>query len=152
MNAIGAPLETGRLRLRQVFLAAFTTILGLIPMVLAMNIDLINRSVSFGAPSTQWWTQLASAIAGGLFFATLLMLTTCLLVLGDRASEWICALPTRAAAIFALIRERGSTNSRPDYIHPRVANPPNTSKQGVSINFAQATERIIRPAASCQRP
>ena len=55
------------------------------PMVLAMNIDLFNRNISFGAQSTQWWTQLASAIAGGLTFATLLtlMLTPCLLILGE---------------------------------------------------------------------
>ena len=54
-------------------------------MVLAMNIDFVSRNISFGAPSTQWWTQLASAIAGGLTFATLLtlVLTPCLLVMGD---------------------------------------------------------------------
>jgi multidrug efflux pump len=85
LDSYNAALTTGRRRLRPVFLTAFTTVLGLMPMVLAMNIDLINRSVSFGAPSTQYWTQLASAIAGGLSFATLLtlILTPCLLVLGD---------------------------------------------------------------------
>jgi multidrug efflux pump len=90
-DSVEAALETGRRRLRPVFLTAFTTVLGLLPMVLAMNIDLIGRSVSFGAPSTQWWTQLASAIAGGLSFATLLtlVLTPCLLVLGDSlAARW----------------------------------------------------------------
>lgn len=81
-----AALHTGSLRLRPVILTAVTTVLGLMPMVLAMNIDLINREISFGAPSTQWWTQLSSAIAGGLSFATVLtlFLTPCLLVLGDR--------------------------------------------------------------------
>ena len=56
------------------------------PMVLSINIDFVNRHVSFGAPSTQWWTQLSTAIAGGLVFATVLTLavTPCLLVLGDR--------------------------------------------------------------------
>ena len=80
-----AALHTGSLRLRPVVLTAVTTVLGLMPMVLAMNIDLINRDISFGAPSTQWWTQLSSAIAGGLSFATVLtlFLTPCLLVLGD---------------------------------------------------------------------
>jgi multidrug efflux pump len=94
LDSFNAALVTGRRRLRPVFLTAFTTVLGLMPMVLAMNIDLINRGISFGAPSTQWWTQLASAIAGGLSFATLLtlILTPCLLVLGDnvavRLSQW----------------------------------------------------------------
>jgi len=71
-------------------LTAGTTILGLIPMVMAMNIDFINRAVAFGAPSTQWWTQLSSAIAGGLAFATILtlLLTPCLLVLGANVSSF----------------------------------------------------------------
>lgn len=81
-----AALRTGLLRLRPVFLTAITTILGLIPMVLSLNIDIFNRVLQVGAPSTMWWTQLASAIAGGLAFATILtlVLTPCLLVLGDR--------------------------------------------------------------------
>ncbi|MCU7796624.1 MAG: efflux RND transporter permease subunit [Candidatus Thiodiazotropha sp. (ex Myrtea spinifera)] len=91
LDTIAAALETGRRRLRPVFLTAFTTVLGLMPMVLAMNIDIINRTISFGAPSTQWWTQLASAIAGGLSFATILtlVLTPCLLVLGEQTSAFM---------------------------------------------------------------
>lgn len=87
-QAIDAALLTGAVRVRPVCLTAVTTILGLMPMVLSMNINLISRELSFGAPSTQWWTQLASAIAGGLAFTTLLtlFLTPCLLVLGARVS------------------------------------------------------------------
>ena len=85
-GAIPAALLTGSVRSRPVLLTAITTILGLVPMVFAMNVDLIDRELSFGAPSTQWWTQLSSAIAGGLAFTTLLtlFLTPCLLVLGAR--------------------------------------------------------------------
>ncbi len=84
-----AILRTGVQRLRPVMLTTVTTILGLMPMVLEMNIDLINQKVEFGAPSTQWWSQLATAVAGGLAFATVLtlVLTPCLLMLGrDRSS------------------------------------------------------------------
>ncbi len=86
LDAFDAALRTGAQRMRPVLLTAVTTVLGLLPMVLSMNIDLLNRAVSFGAPSTQWWTQLSTAIAGGLSFATVLtlILTPCLLVLGDK--------------------------------------------------------------------
>ncbi|MBD1564253.1 efflux RND transporter permease subunit [Vibrio sp. S12_S33] len=79
-----AILRTGVQRLRPVMLTTVTTILGLLPMVLEMNIDLINQKIEFGAPSTQWWSQLATAVAGGLTFATMLtlVLTPCLLMLG----------------------------------------------------------------------
>lgn len=78
-----AILRTGVQRLRPVMLTTVTTILGLLPMVLEMNIDLINQKIEFGAPSTQWWSQLATAVAGGLAFATVLtlVLTPCLLML-----------------------------------------------------------------------
>ena len=66
-------------------LTTVTTVLGLMPMVLGVNIDIIGRSVTVGGPSTQWWSQLATAVAGGLAFATLLtlVLTPSLLVLGE---------------------------------------------------------------------
>ncbi|MDT8399769.1 MAG: efflux RND transporter permease subunit, partial [Pseudomonadales bacterium] len=86
LDAFNAALLTCAQRLRPVMLTTITTILGLMPMVLGMNIDLIGRSIEIGGPSTQWWTQLATAVAGGLTFATLLtlVLTPCLLVLGDK--------------------------------------------------------------------
>ena len=73
-DGLEAILRTGAQRLRPVLLTTVTTILGLIPMVLQTNIDFITRQVSVGAPSTQWWTSLSSAIVFGLAFATLLTL------------------------------------------------------------------------------
>ncbi|MDP4548586.1 efflux RND transporter permease subunit [Marinobacter sp. MDS2] len=89
MEAFEAALETGCLRFRPVLLTATTTILGLMPMVLGVNVNLLEPSLGLGAPSTQWWTQLSSAIAGGLAFATLLtlLLTPALLVLGENAGQ-----------------------------------------------------------------
>ena len=73
-DAYDAILRTCALRLRPVLLTTVTTILGLMPMVFAVDLDLINRKVSVGAPATQWWTQLSSSVAGGLAFATILTL------------------------------------------------------------------------------
>ena len=41
------------------------------PMVIGLNIDFAGREIVYGAPSTQYWTELSSAIAGGLVVATI---------------------------------------------------------------------------------
>lgn len=89
LTAIDAALRTGAQRLRPVLLTTITTVCGLIPMVYQLNIDLISRNILVDAPSSQWWTQLSTAIAGGLAFATILtlILTPCLLVAGDRGKD-----------------------------------------------------------------
>jgi multidrug efflux pump len=67
-------LRTGAQRLRPIFLTVITTVIGLLPMVFQMNIDFITREVSIGAPSTQWWVQLSTAVCFGLSFSTVLTL------------------------------------------------------------------------------
>ena len=86
-----AILKTGAQRLRPVMLTTMTTILGLLPMVLQTNIDFVTRKVSIGAPSTQYWVQLSTAIVFGLAFATLLTLvvTPCWLKLRDDFARFL---------------------------------------------------------------
>ena len=74
MNRIDAILETCRERARPVVLTALTAIFGVLPIAFGLNLDLLNHVTTFGAPSTQWWISLSSAIVFGLAFATVLTL------------------------------------------------------------------------------
>jgi multidrug efflux pump len=86
-----AILKTGAQRLRPVLLTTVTTILGLLPMTLGVNIDFVTRSVSIGAPAMQWWSQLSTAIVFGLGFATVLTLvvTPSALMVKANVRRWL---------------------------------------------------------------
>ena len=99
-NAKQAAFHAGLARFRPVVLTAVTTILGLVPMVLELTIQFGDRSILVGAPSSQWWTDLASTIAGGLTFATVLTLlaTPALLVLGENVDNRLAQLKNKVMA------------------------------------------------------
>ena len=90
-NTREAVLRTGAQRLRPVLLTTITTMLGLMPMVLGLNIDFVAREVSLGAPTVQLWRQLSTAIVFGLGFATVLTLivTPSLLMLRANVHDWV---------------------------------------------------------------
>ena len=103
-SPLEAILRTCAQRLRPVLLTTITTVLGLMPMVIGLNVNLLDRSVQFGAPSTQWWQQLAMAIAFGLTFATILTLifTPCALMLRANVATWFAG------------RRRGPASDEPE--------------------------------------
>ena len=73
-EAYDAIVETCRERARPVVLTAVTAVLGVLPIAFGVNIEFLTREISVGAPATQWWISLSTAIVFGLAFATVLTL------------------------------------------------------------------------------
>jgi multidrug efflux pump len=100
-----AILETCRERARPVVLTAVTAILGVLPIAFGMNIEFMAREVTVGAPSTQWWINLSTAIVFGLGFATVLTLivTPAALMaienLADKRRRFVARFRRRPAAV-----------------------------------------------------
>ncbi len=74
MPVVDAALRASAQRLRPVLLTTITTICGLAPMALQINLDFFNRIVQLGSVTSIWWVQLSTAIIFGLGFATILTL------------------------------------------------------------------------------
>jgi len=90
MAAYDAVIETCRERTRPVLLTAVTAILGVLPIAFGVNLEFMTREVMIGAPSTQWWINLSTAIVFGLGFATILTLivTPAALMGVENLREW----------------------------------------------------------------
>jgi multidrug efflux pump len=74
MEEIEAVLRTAGQRLRPILLTTITTMFGLLPMAIQVNVDFISRGLTIGGPVAAWWVQLSTAIIFGLGFSTLLTL------------------------------------------------------------------------------
>jgi multidrug efflux pump len=117
---IEAILQTCRERARPVVLTALTAILGVLPIAFGLNMELLNHEVTIGAPSTQWWIALSSAIVYGLAFATVLTLVVIpsLLMLVTRADHpkpWFWQRERRRArkAEHRPAKQRGRGSAQP---------------------------------------
>jgi multidrug efflux pump subunit AcrB len=69
-----AVVEAGAIRLRPVMLTAVTTVLGLIPLTMGINIGFFDGTLEFGGETSQWWGPMGVAVIAGLSVATVLTL------------------------------------------------------------------------------
>lgn len=80
MERFKAIVQGGANRLTPVILTAASTILGLLPLAIGMNIDFVSLfteldpNIYFGGDSAAFWKPLAWTIIFGLAFATFLTL------------------------------------------------------------------------------
>jgi multidrug efflux pump len=60
-----------------------------LPIAFGFNLELMAHETTYGAPSTQWWISLSSAIVFGLAFSTILTLvvTPSLLMIVTRSKD-----------------------------------------------------------------
>ncbi len=74
MEPIEAVIRSSAQRLRPVFLTTITAIGGLLPMMIAIEIDFWTRKVTIGGPNGMIWVPMSIAIVFGLAFSKMITL------------------------------------------------------------------------------
>lgn len=111
MDVVEAVLRTAGQRLRPILLTTITTMLGMLPMALQVNVNFVTREISYGGPVSAWWVQLSTAIIFGLGFSTLLTLVL------------IPVLLAAPSQLKGTVRRRLGRDQEPDW-PPREAHRP----------------------------
>ena len=73
-NGIEAAIRTCSQRMRPVLLTSITAMLGLLPLVFELNVNLFTRHIVIGSVTSAWWVHLSTAMVFGLLLATVLTL------------------------------------------------------------------------------
>ena len=83
--------RAGLVRFRPVLMTAITTVLGMLPMAVGVNIDFRALRIDVGSQSGEWWGPMAQAVVFGLLLATLLTLVMVpvMYLLQERLVNWI---------------------------------------------------------------
>ncbi len=101
-----ALMRAGVVRFRPVVLTALTTVLGLVPLAIGLNIDFLglytrlDANIFWGGEQAAWWGPMAVAVIAGLSFATVLTLIVVPVtysLIGD-AGGWFKRTYTHAGA------------------------------------------------------
>ena len=136
MDKLDAILQTCRERVRPVVLTALTAILGVLPIAFGYNLELLSHETTLGAPSTQWWIGLSSAIVFGLAFSTILTLivTPSMLMIVTRSKD---SKVMRGMARIRNLFRRKKTDP--------ATKPPATVTQPEAVDYGMTGEIVLLP-------
>jgi multidrug efflux pump len=73
-HAVEAAIRTCAQRMRPVLLTSVTAMLGLLPLMFELNVNMFERKVFIGSMTSAWWVHLSTAMVFGLMLATILTL------------------------------------------------------------------------------
>jgi hypothetical protein len=99
-----AVIRGGAVRFRPVVLTAVTTVLGLVPLAIGLNIDFsglltaLQPNLFWGGEQAAWWGPMAIAVIAGLTFSTVLtlMVVPVMYSLTDDIALWLRRTYTHA--------------------------------------------------------
>ncbi|WP_422375873.1 efflux RND transporter permease subunit [Roseibium sp.] len=134
---LDAILKTSGQRIRPILLTTVTTIVGLIPMATAMNLDFFTQTIAVGGITAIWWIQLSTAVISGLAFSTILTLVMIPVMI---------ALPSTWMGLFRAIWRSATTRKEP--VGPAL---PGVEEElpalGQDVEWTDPEQEKLRPAA-----